>query len=81
MVKNIKNLFAADTTPEALAVEYNVLSSLSMQDKARMTFELSDNIRDITMAGIRASHPTYNDQQLRRELIRRMHGIDIETLK
>ncbi|OQA02440.1 MAG: hypothetical protein BWY69_01117 [Planctomycetes bacterium ADurb.Bin401] len=61
MVKNIKNLFPADTTPEALAVEYNVLSCQSIQDKAKMTFELSDNIRDITIAGIRASHPLYNE--------------------
>jgi hypothetical protein len=78
MLKNLQNLFAADTAPEALAIEYKVLASLSMEDKARMTFELSDNIRDIAVAGIRALHPEYNDRQLRRELIRRMHGVDIE---
>jgi hypothetical protein len=80
MVRNVKNLFPADTTPEALAVEYSVLSSRSGQDRAEMAFELSDNIRDITMAGIRASCPSYNESQLRRELIKRMHGVDIETL-
>lgn len=81
MIKNVKNLFPGDTTPEALAVEYNVLLSLSMQNKAKMTFELSDNIRDITAAGIRAANPKYTDRQLRRELIIRMHGIDIEATR
>jgi hypothetical protein len=78
MLKNLQNLFPADTSTEALAIEYKVLASLSMEDKARMTFELSDNIRDTAVAGIRSLHPEYNDRQLRRELIRRMHGITIE---
>lgn len=78
MIETFDNLFPADTSTEAMAIEYKVLASLSMEDRARMTFELSDNIRDIAVAGIRASHPEYNDRQLRRELIRRMHGVDIE---
>jgi len=78
MEKSIPNLFAADTDDEALAVELKVLASLSMEDKARMAFELSDNIRDTVAAGIRASHPEFDDRQFRRELIRRMHGIDID---
>jgi hypothetical protein len=78
MLKSIQNLFPADTSKEALAVEYKVLASLSMEDKARMTFELSDNMRDIAVAGIRASHPEFDDRQVVRELIHRMHGIIIE---
>ena len=34
MEKSIPNLFAADTAPEALAIELKVLASLSMEDKA-----------------------------------------------
>jgi uncharacterized protein (DUF1786 family) len=78
MDKRFQNLFPADTTPEALVIEYKILSCLSMEDKAQMTFELSDNIRDTVAAGIRAMYPEYSDRQFRRELIRRMHGIDIE---
>jgi|WetSurMetagenome_2_1015567.scaffolds.fasta_scaffold125648_3 hypothetical protein len=78
MDERFGNLFSADTSPEALAIELKTLASLSREDKAQMTFELSDNIRDTVAAGIRVSHPEYDDRKFRRELIRRMHGIDIE---
>lgn len=78
MEKSIPNLFAADTSAEALAVELKVLASLSGEDRVRMAFELSDNVRDTAAAGIRAQHPEYDDRQFLRELIQRMHGIEID---
>jgi hypothetical protein len=81
MRKHIPNLFAADTSPEAMSVDFKTLASLTLQDKARITFELSDNIRDTAVAGIRALHPDFDDRQVRMELIRWMHGIKLERLE
>jgi hypothetical protein len=81
MQKNIPNLFAADTSPEALSIDLATLASMTPQDKARITFELSDNIRDTAVAGIRALHPEFDDRQVRAELIRWMHGIKLERLE
>jgi len=71
------HLWAADTTPQARAAQYKALASLRMEERARMAFEMSDNMRDIAIAGIRASHPDFNERQVLRELIRRMHGITL----
>jgi hypothetical protein len=81
MRKTIPNLFAADTSPEAMSIDFKTLASLTLQDRARITFELSDNIRDTAVAGIRALHPEFDDRQVRMELIRWMHGIDLERME
>ncbi len=39
-----------------------------------MTFELSDNLRAITEAGIRHRHPEYDEEQVRLALIRAVLG-------
>lgn len=81
MQKTIPNLFAADTSPEAMLVGLAMLTSMTLQDRARITFELSDNIRDTAVAGIRSLHPDFDDGQVRTELIRWMHGIDLKLLE
>ena len=42
-----------------------------------MTFELSDNLRAITEAGIRHRHPDYDEEQVRLALIRTMLGDEL----
>lgn len=81
MWKNISNLLPTDTSPEAMSVDFKTLASLTLQARARITFELSDNIRDTAVAGIRALHPEFDDHQVRMELIRWMHGIELDRLE
>jgi len=42
-----------------------------------MTMELSDNIRDITISGIRQRHPEYSEETVKETIIRYMHGEDL----
>jgi hypothetical protein len=35
-----------------------------------MTFQLSDNLRQITKSGVRLRHPEYDEQAVRREVLR-----------
>jgi hypothetical protein len=81
MRKTIPKLFVADMSPEVMSIDFKTLASMTLQDRARITFELSDNIRDTAVAGIRALHPDFDDRQIRMELIRWMHGIDLDILE
>ncbi len=56
-----------DTSPDAAARHIAVLKKIGPAGRARMAVELSDNLRDIAMSGIRHRHPEYSRQQVQRE--------------
>jgi hypothetical protein len=56
---------AADTTPEAQAVHQEAIRRLGMAGRAKMAFELSENLRVASEAGVRLRHPDYDDRQVR----------------
>ena len=66
-----------DTTVEAAKVHAAALRRLGLEGRARMTFELSDNLRAVTEAGIRHRHPDYDEEQVRLALIRAMLGDEL----
>jgi hypothetical protein len=66
-----------DTTPEALAVQFQVLRRLGPAGRLAMMFELSDNLRSLVEAGVRHRHPEWNDRTVEREVIRLMIGDDL----
>ena len=63
------NLIPADTTIEAARKQFEILERLGVAGRAEMTFELSDNLRQITESGVRLRHPEYNDNQVRRDVL------------
>jgi hypothetical protein len=64
------NLIPADTSIEAMRKQFEVLQKLGIEGRAEMTFQLSDNLRQITEAGVRLRHPQYDEQSVRREVLR-----------
>jgi hypothetical protein len=64
------NLIPADTNIEAMRKQFEVLQRLGIEGRAEMTFQLSDNLRQITEAGVRLRHPQYDEQAVRREALR-----------
>jgi hypothetical protein len=70
---------SADTTADAAQFQTAVLRRLGVEGRARMTFELSDNLRAVTEAGIRHRHPEYDDRRVRLELIRIVLGPELFT--
>lgn len=64
------NLIPADTTIDALRKQFEILQRLGIEGRAEMTFELSDNLRQITESGVRLRHPEYNNREVRREVLR-----------
>jgi len=63
-------LIPADTTIEAMQKQFEILERLGIEGRAEMTFQLSDNLRQITEAGVRLRNPQYDEQAVRREVLR-----------
>lgn len=68
------NTIPADTTIEALRKQFEILRRLGPQARLKIAFELSDNIRSIVEAGVRGRNPSYNEQQIKQEVLRLMIG-------
>jgi len=71
------NLIPADTTIDAMRKQFEILRRMSPQKRALISFELSDNIRQIAIAGIKKLHPDFTDAQIKMELLRRMVGDEL----
>ena len=61
---------ASDTTIEAAFVQLRVLRRIGIQGRAKMTFQLSNNMRSTVEARVRHRHPEYDNRQVRREVLR-----------
>jgi hypothetical protein len=55
----------SDTLPEAARVHLQVLKRLGPERRARMTFDLSDSLRELLATGVRMRHPDYDSRQVR----------------
>lgn len=56
--------FSTDTSKDSAERHIQALQRMGLAGRAEMTFQLSDNLRAITEAGIRYRHPDYTDQQV-----------------
>ncbi len=63
-----------DTTVEAAAKQFEILRRLGIEARAEMTFQLSDSLRRTVESGVRHRHPDYNEERVKREVVRLMIG-------
>lgn len=63
-----------DTTSKARARQLEVLRRLDMNARAAMTFELSDNLRQIVWDGVRHRHRDWDETRVKREVMRIVLG-------
>jgi len=66
---------ASDTSPEAAAIQAEIFRRMTPEERLRIALELSEEMRNITLAGLRSRHPEMSEEELRRELIREWYGI------
>ena len=66
-----------DTTPEAMAKEFEILRRIGPGDKFAMIFELNENMRSLVKAGVKYRHPDWDDQSVEREVKRLMIGDEL----
>lgn len=71
------NVIPADTTVEAARKQFEILRRLTPQKRALISFEISDNIRQNVIAGIKKMHPDFTDTQIKKELLRRTVGDEL----
>ncbi len=63
-----------DTTKDAAARQLRVLRDLGLSGRAAMTFELSDNLRQVVKDGVRHRHPDWDETRIQREVFRIVLG-------
>ena len=68
------NGIPADTTLEMAKKEYDILRNLGPEVRAKMAFEMSDNLRHIVEAGVRHRHPDFDEKKIKLEVLRLMIG-------
>jgi hypothetical protein len=64
----------ADTTPEAWQAQLTLLRRMGAPRRAAAAFRLTRLARDASRAGIRARHPEYGEDDVRRAFFRMLHG-------
>jgi len=60
----------SDTTSDAATLQAHAQRQLGGPARLRLAFEMSVLARELTLAGLRRSHPDWPPQQLHRELLR-----------
>lgn len=65
---------SGDTSAEAAAVQLAAWRRLGPEARVAMAAHLSDDIRQVSLAGIRQRHPDYTDDEVRRALLRLIVG-------
>lgn len=67
----------ADTTAEAHERQRDILLKLGGRERVAIMFRLNDAARRMTLAGIRARHPEYDDEAMHRAYARIVLGDDL----
>ena len=64
----------ADTSPEAWEAQLALLRRMDGSRRAATAFRLTRLAREASRAGIRARHPEYSEDDVRRAFFRMLHG-------
>jgi hypothetical protein len=64
----------ADTSPEAWAAQAAILRQIGGRERFLMAFRLTHLAREASRGGIRARHPDYGEDQVKRAFFRVLHG-------
>ena len=57
--------FTSDTTPEAALVQLRIYQSMAPEKRLMQAFSLTQCVREIAAAGVRARHPDYTERQVK----------------
>ncbi len=68
---------AADTSPEADAVQVEAYRHMGGAERVQVMFRLNQMVRQTAMAGIRRRHPDYGDADVLVALAQLLYGEDL----
>lgn len=68
---------AADTSPDADAVQVEAYRRMGGAERVQVMFRLTEMARGTTEVGIRKRHPEYDDERVKLALARLLHGDEL----
>jgi len=68
-----------DTSSAAHAYQIERYREIGPGGRSRIAAELSDAVRQTSLAAIRTRHPEYSDAEVRREFVKVVYDIDLPT--
>ena len=66
-----------DTTDEADDVQIAAYRAMTPAQRVEIAFQLSDDMREVTLGGIRTRHPELDDRGVRHEFLRLLYGSEL----
>jgi hypothetical protein len=69
---------ALDTTARAAAIQLEHYRAAGPSRRAQIAVDLSDAVRETTLAGIRRRHPDYTEREMARSFLQLVYGIGID---
>ena len=71
---------AFDSTPAALEVQRETWRRLGPAGRLRIAIEMSEEVRAVALAGVRARHATWEPARAQAELTRFLYGVDVGAI-
>ncbi|MBV8205430.1 MAG: hypothetical protein JO041_01455 [Acidobacteria bacterium] len=68
----------SDTSPQAAEVHLEWFRRMTPAQRLEMALEMSEEVRGLALAGLRSRRPELTANELKRELIRLMYGLEIQ---
>ena len=68
----------ADTSPAAFAHQVERYRAIGPAGRSQIAAELSDAVRETTLAAIRLRHPEYSDDEVARTFVKTVYDIDLK---
>jgi hypothetical protein len=65
-----------DTTPRAAALQLQLYREAGPSRRVQIAVDLSDAVRQTTLAGIRRRHPEYSERQVRDAFLHLVYGFE-----
>jgi hypothetical protein len=75
IVVSFSAVAVSDTTLRAAAIQLQLYREAGPARRAQIAVELSDAVRETTLAGIRRRHPDYSAEQVKSTFIRIVYGL------
>lgn len=77
IIRSMDDFRPADTTPEAWAAQAEALRRMGGRARTAIMFRLNEQARELALAGIRARHPGYTEDQVRQAWFRLKLGDEL----
>lgn len=70
-----------DTTPEAWSAYQSVIDEMDGPARLHAAIELSEAVREIRIAGLRARYPQLSHEELVSQVVREEYGVSLTSVR